>query len=381
MAELPDSSVALVVTSPPYFAGKEYEAEVDRAGIPRSYMEYLEVLRDVFAECVRVLEPGGRIAVNVANLGRKPYRSLSADVIGILQDDLGLLLRGEVVWRKARGMSGSCAWGSFRSATNPVLRDTTERVVIASKGRFDRARSEQQRTDEGLPVGSTLSTDEFLEATLDVWEIPSESAQRIGHPAPFPVALPERLIHLYTFEGDLVLDPFMGSGTTLVAAARTGRRGVGYELDPTYVDIARQRLSEPLEAPFPPRDKKILDVATDVLAGAGFSIVGTNRRVSGVAVPVVALDTAGETWFVDVTGGFTVSTGGLATTDGVLRSLGKAAILASESSNILLLSSHLPQPATEAGRLLKEARGRLFVDALDLAEDSTPSALHALARR
>jgi site-specific DNA-methyltransferase (adenine-specific) len=278
-------------------------------------------------------------------------------------------------------MSGSCAWGSFRSATNPVLRDTTERVVIASKGRFDRARSEQQRTDEGLPVGSTLSTDEFLEATLDVWEIPSESAQRIGHPAPFPVALPERLIHLYTFEGDLVLDPFMGSGTTLVAAARTGRRGVGYELDPTYVDIARQRLSEPLEAPFPPRDKKILDVATDVLAGAGFSIVGTNRRVSGVAVPVVALDTAGETWFVDVTGGFTVSTGGLATTDGVLRSLGKAAILASESSNILLLSSHLPQPATEAGRLLKEARGRLFVDALDLAEDSTPSALHALARR
>ena len=96
---------------------------------------------DVFAECVRKLEPGGRIAVNVANLGRKPYRSLSADVIRILEHDLGLLLRGELIWQKAEGASGSCAWGSFRSAANPVLRDVTERVVVASKGRFDRARS------------------------------------------------------------------------------------------------------------------------------------------------------------------------------------------------------------------------------------------------
>ena len=95
------------------------------------------MLRDVFAECRRVLEPGGRIAVNVANLGRKPYRSLSADVISILQDDLGMLLRGEVVWQKGKTSSGSCAWGSFAKAGNPVLRDITERVVIASKGRFD----------------------------------------------------------------------------------------------------------------------------------------------------------------------------------------------------------------------------------------------------
>src|SRR2546423_10621866 len=101
------------------------------------------MLRDVFAECVRVLEPGGRICVNVANLGRRPYRSLSADVIGILQDDLGLLLRGEVIWLKAEGAAGSCAWGSYLSATNPVMRDLTERIVIASKGRFIRAQSEK----------------------------------------------------------------------------------------------------------------------------------------------------------------------------------------------------------------------------------------------
>src|SRR5437660_3853052 len=136
MDALADSSVALVVTSPPYFAGKDYEQELGKGGIPADYVEYLSLLRDVFAECVRVLEPGGRICVNVANLGRKPYRSLSADVIGILQDDLGLLLRGEVIWLKAEGASGSCAWGSYLSATNPVLRDVTERIVIASKGRF-----------------------------------------------------------------------------------------------------------------------------------------------------------------------------------------------------------------------------------------------------
>ena len=103
----------------------------------------------MFAECARKLEPGGRIAVNVANLGRKPYRSLSADVIHILQDDLNLLLRGEVIWRKGEGAAGNCAWGSFRNAANPVLRDITERVIIASKGRFDRAKSRAERERRG----------------------------------------------------------------------------------------------------------------------------------------------------------------------------------------------------------------------------------------
>ena len=212
MDELDDGSVALVVTSPPYFAGKKYEEELDREGVPSSYLEYLDLLRDVFAECKRKLEPGGRIAVNVANLGRKPYRSLSADVIKILQDDLRLLLRGEVIWQKSEGASGSCAWGSFRSAANPVLRDITERVIVASKGRFDRALSAKERESKGLPFESSLSSDEFMAATLDVWDIPPESAKRVHHPAPFPVELPERLIRLYTYAGDLVVDPFMGSG-------------------------------------------------------------------------------------------------------------------------------------------------------------------------
>jgi modification methylase len=245
MDALPDACVALVVTSPPYFANKLYEQEVGKGGIPGTYVEYLELLRDVFAECVRVLEPGGRICINVANLGRKPYRSLSADVIRILQDDLGLLLRGEVIWLKAEGASGSCAWGSYLSATNPVLRDVTERIVIASKGRFNRAQSEkkkQRRKDAGLPWEDDLTTEQFAEYTLDVWRFRPESAKRVGHPAPFPVELPERCIHLFTFKDDLVLDPFMGLGASAMAAVKAGRHYVGYELDPAYAEAARRRV-------------------------------------------------------------------------------------------------------------------------------------------
>ena len=160
-----------------------------------------------------MLEPGGRIA-NVANLGRKPYRSLAADVIHILQDRLGLLLRGEIVWQKGAGASGSCAWGSFRSPSNPVLRDVTQRVIVASKGRFQRALTVDERRRRGVPHEATIATEDFMALTLDVWQTPSESARRVGHPAPFPVDLPQRLIELYTFAGDLVLDPFMGSGST-----------------------------------------------------------------------------------------------------------------------------------------------------------------------
>lgn len=242
--QVTDRSVALMVTSPPYFAGKEYETDMSTGSTPASYAEYLEMLRDVFAICLDKLEPGGRMAINVANLGRRPYRSLSADVIGILQDDLGMLLRGEVIWRKARGAGGSCAWGSYLSPQNPVLRDLTERVVIASKGRFDRARKRAQREAEGLPHKPTIQTEEFLQATLDVWEIPPESATRIGHPAPFPVALPRRLVELYTYQDDLVLDPFIGSGSTAVAAVETGRHYVGFDTDQAYIDLAKSRVEE-----------------------------------------------------------------------------------------------------------------------------------------
>jgi site-specific DNA-methyltransferase (adenine-specific) len=243
MREVADNSIALVVTSPPYFAGKDYEIALGEGGIPESYFEYLTMLRDVFAECARVLEPGGRIAVNVANLGRRPYRSLAGDVTTILQDELALLLRGELLWVKAKGASGSCAFGSYMKASNPVLRDLSERVIIASKGRFDRAITPKERAKQGMPHESTISKEEFLASTLDVWQIRPESARRVKHPAPFPVELPERLIRLYTYAGDVVLDPFLGSGSTAVAAARNDRRYVGYDTDAEYVAIAEARVA------------------------------------------------------------------------------------------------------------------------------------------
>ncbi len=241
MSELPDRCVALVVTSPSYFSGKAYEEALGEGIVPANYLEYLSMLAEVLGECARALEPGGRIAVNVANLGRKPYRSLAADVVSILQDDLGLLLRGEIGWVKADGASGSCAWGSFASASNPVLRDLSERVIVASKGRFDRALTPKQRASGGLPHESTISREEFMELTLDLWRIQPESARRVGHPAPFPVELPRRLIELYTYKGDVVLDPFIGSGSTAVAALCSGRSYIGYETDADFAAMAEER--------------------------------------------------------------------------------------------------------------------------------------------
>jgi site-specific DNA-methyltransferase (adenine-specific) len=413
MADIDDGSVALVVTSPPYFVGKSYEEELDREGVPESYLQYLELLRDVFAECKRKLEPGGRIAVNVANLGRKPYRSLSADVIRILQDDLKLLLRGEVVWQKGEGASGSCAWGSFRSAANPVLRDVTERVIIASKGRFDRARSVKERQVLGLPFENTVSSDEFMAATLDVWEMPPESAKRVNHPAPFPVELPERLVRLYTYAGDLVLDPFMGAGSTLVAAARTERRYAGYDLDDEYVEIARRRVAEATpgvsfrvaptngsrrraDISTPPGDddddfqaratkegKAAQAIAERVLDDAGFTIHGRNARQRGLGLTVnlVAADADGVLWYFDVSGAFTTTRGGLLRTDTMWKCLGRAHVLANRGVKpVVFLTSHLPKRGSEGHIALRAAGPKAFFDAVEMLSDSGRARLEEYAK-
>jgi len=319
MSAVPDASVALVVTSPPYFAGKEYETALGEGHVPADYIEYLTMLREVLAECARTLEPGGRIAVNVANLGRRPYRSLAADLTTILQDDLRLLMRGEVIWQKQRGASGSCAWGSYQSPANPVLRDTTERLLIASKGRFD-------RVGRGQSGVATIPGDEFMEATLDVWEIPAESATRVGHPAPFPVALVERCVQLFTYEGDVVLDPFMGSGTTAVAAVNTGRQYVGYDTDAGYVRQARERVGS--LAPESPRDRRTLkELSKVLLADAGYSDVEENARISpGVTVSFRALGPDGVTRLFEMGGTHTPARPGLSRIDAVWRTIAKAAI-------------------------------------------------------
>ena len=386
MDEVPDASAALVVTSPPYFAGKEYEESLDGDAGPATYLEYLQLLRDVFAECARKLEPGGRIAVNGANLGRRPYRSLSADVIGILQDDLRLLLRGEIIWVKQRGSSGSCAWGSFQRPGNPVLRDLSERVIVASKGRFDRAQPAKARARRGLPSEGSMTRDDFMENTVDVWEIPAESATRVGHPAPFPIELPARLIDLYTYRGDLVVDPFSGSGTTAVAALRAGRHYAGYDLDPSYVEMAERRIEQErrklvagagqvrVSVPatserFDPdgdvvanlvrEGRAAKDIARAVLEAAGFSdLEEDSRQPGGVDVHFVARDRRGGPWYFEVAGGFTTHRAGLRRADALWKVLGKAAVLHEFSEGpVVVLTTGLPAAASPGAEALKRMTG------------------------
>jgi len=227
MEEIPDSSIHLVVTSPPYNVGKEYDRNL-------TLPEYLGFLERVWTEVWRVLVPGGRCCINVANLGRRPYIPLHSFIIRDMVK-LGFLMRGEVIWAKDSSSSASTAWGSWLSATNPTLRDTHEYVLIFSKSMFGR---------DGDGKRSTITRDEFLEFTKSVWRFDAERAKAVGHPAPFPVELPYRCIQLYTFEGDVVLDPFIGSGQTAIAAIKAGRHFVGYEVDRDYVRLSERRIGE-----------------------------------------------------------------------------------------------------------------------------------------
>ena len=241
MDELPDCSVHLMVTSPPYNVGKEYDENLTLA-------EYRAFLKRVWSEVKRVLVPGGRACINVANLGRRPYIPLHAFIIADMLD-LGFLMRGEIIWDKAASSSPSTAWGTWCSPRNPTLRDTHEYILVFSKGTFTR---------DSLPGrNSTISREEFLEFTKSVWTFPAEPATKVGHPAPFPVELPYRLIQLYTFEGEVVLDPFMGSGQTAIAAIRTQRHFVGYDISQEYVQLAERRIGAVLVAGAAPIQQKL----------------------------------------------------------------------------------------------------------------------------
>lgn len=228
MCALPDACVHLMVTSPPYNVTKVYDQDL-------SLDEYLGLLERVFRETYRVLVEGGRACVNVANLGRRPYIPLS-DHISHLMLDIGFAMRGEIIWSKGAGAGVSMAWGSWQSPSNPVLRDTHEYILVFSKGSFKRAKSDGKV--------STISGEDFMEWTKSVWSFNPESARKVGHPAPFPVELPYRLIQLYTYSNEVVLDPFMGSGTSALAALRAGRRYTGYEVNREYVRRAEERIAE-----------------------------------------------------------------------------------------------------------------------------------------
>jgi len=222
---IPDNSVALAFTSPPYNVGKDYDDNM-------TLEEYLDLIKRVGKDVYRVLKPGGRYVINVANLGRKPYIPLHSYFYQV-HSEIGFLPMGEIIWQKGKGASGSCAWGSWRSAKSPRLRDLHEYLIVFTKEGFS-------RPDKGE---SDLSAEEFMESTLSIWQIQPASAKKIGHPAPFPVELASRVIKLYSYVDDVVLDPFVGSGTTCVAAKKNGRHYVGFDISPEYCQLAEERIA------------------------------------------------------------------------------------------------------------------------------------------
>ena len=230
MSMIPDNSIHLMITSPPYNVSKEYDKDL-------SLSEYLGILKNVFTETYRVLVNGGRACINVANLGRKPYIPLS-DYISKMMIDIGFKMRGEIIWNKAASASPSTAWGSWMSASNPTLRDIHEYILVFSKGDYKRHRNKKEMEIKQ----NTIVRENFMEWTKSIWTFKAESAKKIGHPAPFPIDLPYRLIQLYSFKTDIILDPFMGSGTTAVAALKDNRNYVGFEINKDYIKLTNKRV-------------------------------------------------------------------------------------------------------------------------------------------
>lgn len=227
MDEIPDNSIHLMITSPPYNVGKEYDNDL-------TLEEYEELLCAVFKESYNKLVSGGRACINIANIGRKPYIPLHSLVIEIMLK-LKFFMRGEIIWDKSASAGGSCAWGSWMSASNPVLRDYHEYILVFSKESYSKNKKQEKR--------DTISKEDFIEWTKSIWTFPAVNAKRIGHPAPFPIELPHRLINLYSYRDDVVLDPFCGSGTTCLAAIQNNRYYIGYDINEDYIDLSQKRIS------------------------------------------------------------------------------------------------------------------------------------------
>ncbi len=222
-------TVDLVVTSPPYNVGMEYNSHADDS----SYPAYLDFSRAWMARCYEWLRPDGRFCLNIPlDKNKGGQQSVGADLTTIAKQ-VGFQYHSTVIWNEGN-ISRRTAWGSWLSASAPYVIAPVELIVILYK--------ESWKKTSGSGESDT-TRDEFMEWTNGLWTFSGESAKRIGHPAPFPIELPRRCIKLFSYVGDTVLDPFAGSGTTLIAASMLGRRGLGIEIDAQYCQLAVDRIA------------------------------------------------------------------------------------------------------------------------------------------
>lgn len=223
-----DESIDLIVTSPPYNLDIAYKSFDD--SLP--YEEYLKFSKQWLRRCLRWLKEDGRMCLNVPlDKNKGGHQSVGADIIEIAKN-VGYKYHSTIVWNEGN-ISKSSAWGSWLSASSPYVIAPVELIVILYKSTWKKTSGSRK---------SDISREEFISWTNGIWTFSGERKQKVGHPAPFPVELPKRCIKLFSYVGDTVLDPFMGSGSTVIAAKQNNRNGVGIDIDIDYCQLAMRRI-------------------------------------------------------------------------------------------------------------------------------------------
>lgn len=252
MSDVEDNSVDLVITSPPYYNYKDYQnGETDKIGsIDHTYERYISDLSKVWVECYKKLKPAGKLCINIPNMksrkGVEGYSFLYPIVADVTKAciNIGYIFFDEIIWVKgaanAGALKGKPLFGSYPYPPNFKILDSMQESILI----FKKPGEQKNKKDPIIKEKSKLSKKEWLEFTQGVWFIPPER-QNKGHCAVFPLELPYRLIKLYSFVGDTILDPFLGSGTTLQACKILGRKGIGYEINPAFKEIIDKKINLP----------------------------------------------------------------------------------------------------------------------------------------
>lgn len=227
-APIDDNAIDLIVTSPPYNVGIDYGDYNDK-GI---YKEYLDFSIQWLKRAIKTLKNDGRMCLNIPLDKNKGGQKSVATDLTYLAKEVGFQYHSTIIWNEGN-ISRRTAWGSFLSASAPYVIAPVEVIVVLYKNTW-------KKQKRGI---SDINKKDFMDWTNGLWTFQGESKKRIGHPAPFPLELPRRCIKLFTYVGDIVLDPFLGSGTTLIACHNNNRKGIGVEIDPKYYDLAIKRIT------------------------------------------------------------------------------------------------------------------------------------------